>query len=193
MAHYLATFGSVVAEIGALMNKPEIMKISPLIDEGCSATQLSAMLKLVQSPAARELHMKIKQFDVLREVHTTLRDACQEQFKLSDPAMASEIAELDTEQEAAHNANGTHAVIQALTRPLKPEETRSGLARRARLLVLSRKVTLPANLSLLLNHVAGANEAGGDGGEGAAIVAEQLWWRVVLHVLPGQSQQWQRQ
>ena len=51
------------------------------------------------------------------------------------------------------------ATVQALVRPLKKDETRSSLARKARLMVASRQgVKLPANLDMLLNKMAATME-----------------------------------
>ena len=139
---------------GALESE-EILQAVSSMDKG-EATMLQDVLPIAASDRSKILHKQVKLLEALRDLlpimqamaPVLLSDVGQDVLSMDQPLL-----------DQARTMNCTLAVVQALARPLKPQETRAGLARRARLMVVSKSkegpIKLPPNLDLMMNKVAG--------------------------------------
>ncbi|CAE7786207.1 unnamed protein product [Symbiodinium sp. CCMP2456] len=141
---------------GAL-NSDDILPAISSMEKGCDATMLQKVLPIAASDHSKALHKQVKLLEALRDLlpivqtmaPVILSDLGQDVLSMDKPLL-----------DQARTMNCTLAVVQALARPLRPQETRAGLARRARLMVVSKSkegpINLPSNLDLMMNKVAGA-------------------------------------
>ena len=133
-----------------------IQEASSSMDKGCDVTILQNVLPTAASEQSKTLHKQVKTMEALRDLAPVLQ--AMSPMLLYD--ISQQIVSMDAKLlDRARSMNCTMAVVQALARALKPQETRAGLARRARLMVVSKSkegpINLPANLDLLMCKVAG--------------------------------------
>ena len=142
--------------IAELLQSENLSDVMGQIEGGCDASLMGKLLGKAQSKQSKELHSCVKKIDALHEVCKAL----QPLQSLSTKVDGLEDLSINQQQATdARNLNVTLACVQALARPLKEGEARGALARRARVMVISKKdlgVTVPASLDLLLTQVGAA-------------------------------------
>ena len=139
-----------------LVESENVAKVIPALQQGCDNATMQSLLPTAASEASKGIHTHVKQLEVFRDV-----------MLLMKPMESFIEGVLQMDEEVYTNARSMNcilAVIQALTRPLitSKHETRAALARRARLMVVSKgkegTINMPSNLELMMNKIAGATE-----------------------------------
>lgn len=134
------------------MKEDGIPKVLAMIEAGLTgdSASMAELQKIAGSQASRALHSSCKSLDEAVEVQHKIVA-----IKGLPAAEQQSLNELDFDQVQGRTMNCTLAVVQALMRPLRDQETRMSLARRARLMVASKaEVKLPPNLDMLLSKTA---------------------------------------
>lgn len=150
----------VLQELDEVLSNEELLKTNDLINAGCTEVTMPKLLLVAQSKPSKSWHGLVKEVDSLNEVFAALSavkdiaikndsfDAVKKEVKDATATLVGESCE------KGKALNSCLATIQALWRPLKSGETRGQLARRARVMVTSRQVKLPANLDMFLTKMA---------------------------------------
>ena len=136
-----------------LLLTENLQKVGELLTSGCDQSILATLLPISQAEESRKLHSSVKKLECLAE--------CAKQLQLLKDLVPEELQKMhvkDSIYNSARALNCELAAVQALARPLKQDETRGGLARRARLMIVSKEgVSIQRNLDMLLNKVAAEN------------------------------------
>jgi hypothetical protein len=148
-----------------LASEAALVEVSNIIDQGCNDGSLNSALQAAQGKHSRQLHNACKDHEAFVETHNAIM-SCMPDLDQDDKTL---MATVDLERKAARTLNCTLAVIQAICRPLRADETRSSLARRARLMVATKVgITLQPNLDMYLNMIASELPAREQGTHGHA-------------------------
>ena len=141
------------------MDSERLASVTSAVEEACDLESIRTHLQAAQSGESRSLHTALKVMDGYEDIIKALaplKSICDEDL--------FQKVHVDQERvQKARSLNALLACIQALVRPLKADESRSALARRARVMIISRKslgVEIPVCLDLLLTKV-GADTSGG--------------------------------
>lgn len=149
---------SVCGELETLLSDALLSSTETIINEGCSDANMNKLLEIAQSKPSKSLHANVKQIEFLAEVFSVLAglkdmkaDACDPPLKAVQDA--SQVIASESMQKGK-TLNCCLATVQALARPLKANEQRGNLARRARVMITTRGVKIPPNLDMLLTKKA---------------------------------------
>ena len=121
------------------------------VESSCTETDLVEYMAIAQAPETRSLHECCKTVDRYK--------LCKQKLKDNNhllPEQRERLQQLDLKFQDANNVTVAMAAVMSLSRPLKQDETRGQLARRARMMQTAKGASLPANLELLLNKHAAA-------------------------------------
>ncbi|CAE7242066.1 unnamed protein product [Symbiodinium sp. CCMP2592] len=143
------------AKIKEIMEADGLKNLKEKLQSCDNMTSLSELLPTAQSQDTKNLHAQVKSLERLKE-----------NTKAVTPLSALAPANLTVDSDlylSCRTLVCELAAIQGLCRPLKQDENRGELARRARLMIVTKgDVTVEKNLDLLLNKVAaesGSNRA----------------------------------
>ena len=135
--------------IQSLLATEELASVRSTLQQGCDQAALNSLLPIAQSASTKQLHSEVKVME--SSVESTKGLSVLSELIPDD---ISSLAIDDTQFTLARTMICELAAVQGLTRPLRKDETRSHLARRARLMIVSKNITVEKNLDLLLNKVA---------------------------------------
>ena len=144
----------VEEQVQKILNTEILQEVPSLLEASSDVSAMQQLLPAASSNECKTLHGHIK----VLEVFAAEKTGVLAQLAPLNTIVPDDVQQLTMKPDVLTGARSMHctlAAIQALCRPLRDGETRPGLARRARLMALSKQdVSLAPNLQLLLSQIA---------------------------------------